>query len=124
MKFSKSVLTIAALFAVTTFSTVKPSSYLARAKQAAADAAAKAKEAYNKAQKALADLGGVEGVKGMATQAQGYYNTGKGYLGTAQGYYNKYLGKNNDVSAADQAKEEAMMEEMNAYAREQGLGTN
>ncbi len=116
MKFSKSILAIAALFAVSTFTTVKPSSYLARAKQAAKDAAAKAQEAYARAQKAYTDLGGTEGVKGMATQVQGYYKTGQKYFDKAKGYMGT-------PSASSQAAEEANMEEMNAYAREQGLGS-
>ncbi len=121
MKFSKVIVAIAALCAV---STVTPSTYLERAKakaKAARDAAqgyyTTAKDAYNK-------VGGAEGLQGYYDKAQGAYNQAQGYYGKAQDMYGKYQNYRATPSAADRAAEEANMAEMNAYAAEQGIGTN
>jgi len=104
MKSSKGLMAVVALFALSTFTVVTPSAYLNRAKAAAE----KAKAAAAQAQAAY-------------TQAQDAVNQAKGVYGQGKTMYGKYMGT---PSAAQQAQEEAMMEEMNAEARRQGLGTN
>jgi hypothetical protein len=113
MKFSKVLFAIAALCAV---STVTPSSYLERAKAKAKAARDAAQGYYDKAKGVYTSVGGTEGLQGYYDQAQGAYTK-------AQDMYGKYQNYRGTPTAAERAAEEANMAEMNAYAAEQGLGT-
>ncbi len=108
MKFSKGLMVVA--LCAMSFGVITPSSYYERAK-------AKAQNMYGQAKD---KLGGVQGMYDKYGRPL-YDKYGQPLKDKYQDLRSKAVDYYNTPSKADRDKEEAMMEEMDEYARQQGL---